>query len=175
MTRNKLTQFPATAAMLALAALAAAACGGSGKAATGSPGPPTTANGRPAAVGVESNNQLGKILDDTHGRTLYLFQKDSGTNSTCTGACASAWPPLRTNGKTVVGVGATAAMVGTTRRSDGAPQLTYNGHPLYTYTGDQKPGETNGQGLTAFGGGWFALSPAGNKVSGQGSGAGGGY
>jgi predicted lipoprotein with Yx(FWY)xxD motif len=175
MTRNKLIKFLATAAMLALAALAAATCGGSGKAATGSPGPPTTANGRPATVGVENNNKLGKILDDTHGRTLYLFQKDSGANSTCTAACASAWPPLRTNGKAVVGAGATAAMVGTTRRSDGAPQLTYNGHPLYTYTGDQNPGETNGQGLTAFGGGWFALSPAGNQVSGQGSGAGGGY
>src|SRR4051812_5627555 len=175
MTPNKLIKFLATAATLVLAALAAAACGGSGEAATGSPRPPTTANGRPATVGVESNNELGKILDDPHGRTLYLFQKDSGTNSTCTGACASAWPPLRTNGKTVVGVGATAAIVGTTRRSDGAPQLTYNGHPLYTYTGDQNPGDTNGQGLTAFGGGWFALSPAGNQVSGQGSGAGGGY
>ena len=65
MTRNKLIKFLATAAMLALAALAAAACGGSGKAATGSPGPPTTANGRPATVGVENNNKLGKILDDT--------------------------------------------------------------------------------------------------------------
>jgi predicted lipoprotein with Yx(FWY)xxD motif len=174
MTGRKRVTFLAVLAAAPLIALTVAACGG-GRNAASSTALPTTPRGRPATLGVQSNSDLGKILDDAHGRTLYLFQKDSGTNSTCTGACASAWPPLRTNGKTVVGVGATAAMVGTTRRSDGAPQLTYNGHPLYTYTGDQKPGETNGQGLMAFGGGWFALSPAGNKVSGQGSGACGGY
>jgi Secreted repeat of unknown function len=65
-------------------------------------------------------------------------------------------------------------MVGTTTRSDGNPQVTYNGHPLYTYSGDQNPGDTNGQGLTNFGGGWFALSPTRNQVSGQGSNSGGG-
>ena len=176
MTRSKPIKFLVTTAMVALTAFAAAACGDSGKAATDGPGAPTTASGQPATVGVESNDKLGKILDDTHGGTLYLFQKDTGTSSTCTGACASAWPPLRADGKPVVGTGATAAMVGTTARSDGKPQVTYNDHPLYTYTGDQNPGDTNGQGLTAFGGGWFALSPAGIQVSGKGSGAdGGGY
>jgi hypothetical protein len=66
-------------------------------------------------------------------------------------------------------------LLGTATRSDGNPQVTYNGHPLYLYAGDQKPGDTNGQGLTQFGAGWFALSPAGNQVSGQGSGSGAGY
>jgi hypothetical protein len=65
-------------------------------------------------------------------------------------------------------------MVGTTTRSDGKPQVTYDGHPLYLYEGDQKPGDTNGQGITAFGAAWYALSPAGNQVSGQPSSSGAG-
>ena len=136
--------------------------------------PPKTANGQPATVGV-ANSGLGKILVDSQGRTLYLFQKDSGTKSACTGACASGWPPLRASGKPTVGSGANASMVGTTTRSDGKPQVTYNGHPLYLFQGDQKPGDTNGQGINAFGAAWFALSPAGNKVSGTGSRRGHGY
>ena len=109
------------------------------------------------------------------GRTIYLFKKDAGTKSACFGACASAWPPVRANGKPTVGPGANASLVGTTARSDGTPQVTYNGHPLYLYSADQKPGDTNGQGLNAFGGGWFALSAGGNMVSGHGSGSGLGY
>jgi predicted lipoprotein with Yx(FWY)xxD motif len=160
--------FLAAATVVSLTALALAACGG-GSSATSSSAPPKTDNGRPATVGVANNGSLGKILDDSDGRTLYLFAKDSGTKSACTGACASAWPPLRASGKPTVGAGASASIVGTTPRSDGQPQVTYKGHPLYTYTGDQSPGDTHGQGLTAFGGGWFALSPAGNQVSGTGS------
>jgi predicted lipoprotein with Yx(FWY)xxD motif len=160
--------FLAAATVVSLTALALAACGG-GSSASNSAAPPKTDNGRPATVGVANDRNLGKILDDTDGRTLYLFAKDSGTKSTCTAACASAWPPLRASGKPTVGAGASASIVGTTPRSDGKPQVTYNGHPLYTYTGDQNPGDTNGQGLTAFGGGWFALSPAGTQVSGKGS------
>jgi hypothetical protein len=95
--------------------------------------------------------------------------RPSGTKSACTGACASAWPPLRASAKPTVGAGARASIVGKTPRSDGQPQVTYHGHPLYTYTGDQNPGDTNGQGLTVFGGGWFAVSPAGDQVSGTGS------
>jgi len=175
MTRSKPITFVAAAAVVSLAALALAACGGgSSNNATASAKPPTTASGRPATVGVENNGNLGKILVDSRGDTLYLFQKDSGTKSACTGACASAWPPLRASGKPVVGTGATASMVATTPRSDGKPQVTYNGHPLYTYSGDQQPGDTNGQGLTAFGAAWFAVSPAGDMVSGTGSSSGGG-
>ena len=160
--------FPAAATAVLLTALALAACGG-GSSASSSAAPPKTDNGRAATVGVANDRNLGKILDETNGRTLYLFARDSGTKSACTAACASLWPPLRANGKPTVGAGASASSVGTTPRSDGKPQVTYNGHPLYTYTGDQNPGDTNGQGLTAFGGGWFALSPAGDQVSGTGS------
>jgi predicted lipoprotein with Yx(FWY)xxD motif len=126
-----------------------------------------------ATVGVDNNGNLGKILVDSKGRTLYLFKKDSGTKSACTGPCASAWPPLRASGKPIVGSGANA-VVGTITRSDGMPQLTYNGHPVYLYSGDQKAGQTNGEGLSAFGAAWFALSSAGNQVSGQASSSGGG-
>ena len=164
MTRIK---FPAAATAVSLTALALAACGGSS--ATGPPAPPKTDNGRPATVGVANDRNLGKILDESDGRTLYLFAKDSDSRSACTAACASAWPPLRASGKPTVGAGARASILGTTPRSDGKPQVTYNGHPLYTYIGDQNPGDTNGQGLTAFGAGWFALSPAGVQVAGTGS------
>jgi predicted lipoprotein with Yx(FWY)xxD motif len=94
--------------------------------------------------------------------------------SACSGACASLWPPVRANGKPSVGDGANASQVGTTTRSDGAPQVTYNGHPLYLYQGDQKPGDTSGQGLSAFGAAWYALSPARNQITGQASSSGGG-
>jgi predicted lipoprotein with Yx(FWY)xxD motif len=154
---------------VSLTALALTACGGTSNDAPGSTPAPKTLDGRPATLGVASNGNLGKILDDSNGRTLYLFAKDSGTKSACTGACASAWPPLRAGGKPIVGAGASASIVGTSPRSDGRPQVTYKGHPLYTYTGDQNPGDTNGQGLTVFGGGWFALSPAGDQISGTGS------
>jgi predicted lipoprotein with Yx(FWY)xxD motif len=179
MIRGRQITLLATAAVIP--ALAAAGCGssdnggGGGNSNSGPAAgtPPKAANGRAATIGVE-NSGLGQILNDTKGRTVYLFQKDKGTKSACTGACASAWPPVRVSGKPVVGTGASASQVGTTKRSDGGRQVTYNGHPLYTYTGDQSPGDTNGQGLNAFGGAWFALSPAGNQVSGSASGSGGG-
>jgi predicted lipoprotein with Yx(FWY)xxD motif len=162
--------FLASAAAIPLAVLAIAGCGG----ASAAPAPPTTKDGRPATLGVAKEG-LGNILVDSQGRTLYLFQKDTGTTSTCTGACAGSWPPLRANGTPTVGSGANASIVSTTTRSDGKPQITYNGHPLYRFVKDQKAGETNGEGLNAFGGSWFAVSPAGNQVLGQKASPGGGY
>jgi predicted lipoprotein with Yx(FWY)xxD motif len=169
MTRSSPMTFLASVAALPLVVLAVAGCGS----ASGSPAPPTTKNGRPATLGV-ANEDLGKILVNSQGRTLYLFQRDSGTTSTCTGACAVNWPPLRANGAPAVGSGANASLVGTTMRSDGKPQITYNGHPLYLFVKDQKAGDAKGEGLTAFGGTWFAVSPVGNTVSGPPS-PGGGY
>jgi predicted lipoprotein with Yx(FWY)xxD motif len=154
------------AAPTTVLALGVAACGGGGGGGfTGVAGPPTTASGRPATVGVESTS-LGAVLANTHGRTIYLFKRDSGTTSACTGTCARFWPPVRADGGPSAGTGVTAGKLGTSQRPSGGPQITYNGHPLYTYSGDHKSGDTNGQGMTAFGGGWFALSPAGNQVSG---------
>jgi predicted lipoprotein with Yx(FWY)xxD motif len=171
MTRTRSITLLAGAALIAVTALAVAGCGGGG--ATASSAPPKTANGRAATVGV-ADTGLGKVLVDSRGRTLYLFKRDSGGKSACTGACAAAWPPLRANGKPAVGSGAKASLIATTTRSDGEPQVTYNGHPLYLFQGDHKPGDTNGQGSTAFGGRWYALSPGGNQVSAQPSSSGGG-
>ncbi len=163
MTRIRPFTFLAGAAVIPLAALAVAGCGGNGGNATASkPAPKTTS--APTAVKV-GNTSLGKILVDSQGRTLYLFKKDSGTTSACTGACATAWPPLRTTGKPIAGSGANASLVGTATRADGTTQVTYNGHPLYLFVMDTKPGDTNGEGKTAFGGSWFAVSAAGKPVS----------
>jgi len=156
--------------------VALAACGSSGggysSAATTSG---SSGNGQAAAtVDVATNNNLGSILVDQQGLTLYLFAQDSGSTSTCTGACAVAWPPLRSDAQaSVAGSGTDPSLIGTTPRSDGSPQVTYNGHPLYLYKGDQSAGDANGQGLNAFGAAWYVLSPAGNEITAGGSNSGG--
>jgi predicted lipoprotein with Yx(FWY)xxD motif len=166
MTRRPITLLAGATGLL-LGALAVAGCGSSGGSNTsGSSAPPKTANGRSATIGVASDN-LGKILVDSRGRTLYLFERDSGTKSACSGACAVEWPPLRASGNQRVGTGANASIIATSVRSDGKAQLTYNGHPLYTFSADQKPGDTNGQGVNAFGGLWYALSSAGDPITTQ--------
>jgi predicted lipoprotein with Yx(FWY)xxD motif len=150
---------------LAVLAVVAAGCGGGGATAASS-APPKTASGQAATVGV-SNTGIGQILVNSQGLTVYLFKADQGTKSSCMGACAAAWPPLLVAGKPTVGSGVNASLVGTTTRPEGKTQVTYNGHPLYLFAQDQKAGETNGQGVSAFGAAWFALNSAGNQVSAQ--------
>jgi predicted lipoprotein with Yx(FWY)xxD motif len=149
------------AAAVPLVTLAVAGCGSSNKAPTGTVKP---ASGSSATVSV-ANTGLGKILVDSQGRTLYLFVQDTGTKSTCSGGCATAWPPLRASGKPTAGGGAKASLIGTTPRSDGKPQVTYDGHPLYGYQGDSKAGDTNGQGINAFGAPWYVVSPSGTAIT----------
>jgi predicted lipoprotein with Yx(FWY)xxD motif len=167
MTRTKSASLLGSLALAPLIALAAAGCSSSG--ASPSAAPPGTAGGTPATVAAATvavaNSGLGQVLVNAQGRTLYLFQKDSGTTSACSGACATAWPPLLVSGQPTAGSGANAALLGTSQRSDGGTQVTYNGHPVYLFTQDQKPGDTNGQGVNAFGASWFALTPAGNQVA----------
>jgi predicted lipoprotein with Yx(FWY)xxD motif len=172
MTRTRRISYVAGAAAVLLAVLVVAGCGGSGSSA--SPTLPKTSDGQAATLGI-SNGNLGKVLVDSQGRTLYLFEKDTGTTSTCTGECAVNWPPLLANGTPTLGSGASASLIGTSMRADGKSQVTYNGHPLYRFQNDTKAGDTNGEGLNAFGGSWFAVSAAGNKVSGPSSSGGGGY
>ncbi|HMJ34471.1 MAG TPA: hypothetical protein VK501_11185 [Baekduia sp.] len=118
----------------------------------------------PAKVGVRTT-KLGKILVNAKGVTLYLFMKDKNGKSACTGACAQAWPPLLTKGHPKASGGAASAKLGTTKRSDGTTQVTYNGHPLYTFIMDHnKPGATAGEGLNAFGAEWYVLGTKGNKI-----------
>ena len=167
MTRTKLITRLSGAAAVSLIALTVA-CGGSNSSATpAASATPATGSGQSATVSAESEGNLGKILVGAQGRTLYLFQKDSGTHSSCFDACAGYWPPLRASGKPTVGDGLDASLIGTSFRSDGRPQVTYNGHPVYLFSGDQKPGDTTGQGLTDFGGSWYALSAVGDQVTGQ--------
>jgi predicted lipoprotein with Yx(FWY)xxD motif len=178
MRHSRPITFLASAAVLPLVALAVAACGGGGAATAATP---TTSSGAPATVGV-ANNSLGSVLVNSQGRTLYLFKADVGAKSACSGACATAWPPLLAASKPTAGTGLTASKLGTITRSGGSRQVTYNGHPLYLFIKDKKPGDVNGQGVTAFGAAWFALTPSGNQAStpassssGGGSGGGGGY
>src|ERR1700733_12339693 len=166
MTRTRPIPFLPSAAVVALMALAVAACGGSGgNAATAAP-PPETAHATSATVSL-ANTGLGSILVDSTGRTLYLFEADSGTKSACSGACVGAWPPLLAHGKPTVGSGLNASLIGTAKRSNGTEQVTYNGHPLYLFVKDTGAGQTTGQGLTAFGAPWYVLSAAGDAITTQ--------
>jgi predicted lipoprotein with Yx(FWY)xxD motif len=174
MTRTKPLSLLLAAAAIALVALVVAGCGGGGDKATAASGNSSAAGGS-STIGVSNIGGLGKVLVDSKGRTVYLFEKDTGPKSTCFGACAAAWPPVTTNGKPKAGSGVTASMVGTTTRSDGKTQVTYNGHPLYLFEGDQKPGDAAGQNVDAFGAEWYVLSGAGQKVEGKAKSSGGRY
>jgi predicted lipoprotein with Yx(FWY)xxD motif len=116
-------------------------------------------------VSASESPGLGMVLVDSEGFTVYMFAKDSGTTSACYGACAESWPPVTTTGKPTGGEGATASNLGTTKRKDGTVQVTYAGHPLYTFVDDQNPGEAKGNGSTAFGGEWNALDESGSAVA----------
>jgi predicted lipoprotein with Yx(FWY)xxD motif len=111
-----------------------------------------------ASVGTPATS-LGKVLATSAGRTLYLYVPDPKNKPTCTGSCAGTWPPLRTKGKPVAGTGVKKALLGTAKNG-GKLQVTYNGHPLYTYIGDSKAGQANGEG---FMGSWFVVTAAGKK------------
>jgi predicted lipoprotein with Yx(FWY)xxD motif len=164
--------------LLAVAAIVIAGCGGgdstSGGAYGGKSGggksnstsettPGAKASASAGVVSAAEVGGLGTILVDSSGRTLYDFHKDQGTTSSCYGACAGAWPPLLTEGEPEAEGGAGAAKLGTTKRKDGTTQVTYAGHPLYTYVGDQGPGEANGNDIDQFGAEWYALQPSGEE------------
>ena len=107
----------------------------------------------------------GTILVDAKGHTLYLFEKDKRGKSSCAGACASNWPPLIAHGKPKAGGSARQGKLGTTKRSDGRTQVTYAGHPLYTFVLDGgKPGSTKGEGVEAFGAEWYVVGTPGKAI-----------
>lgn len=129
-------------------------------------GETTTASSGSGGVGVVKAakvGDLGTIIVSSSGLTLYDFHKDKGGKSSCYGACASAWPPLLTEGAPKAEAGAMADQLGTTKRKDGTVQVTYAGWPLYTYVGDQGPGEANGNDFSQFGAQWYALQPSGEE------------
>jgi len=108
--------------------------------------------------------KLGPILVSSKGRTIYLFQKDRNGKSACSASCAQFWPPLIGHGKPTAGPGVKASLLGTTKRANGSLQVTYNKHPLYTYSLDKQAGQTNGEGVSAFGARWYAVSARGTAV-----------
>lgn len=108
---------------------------------------------------------LGQVLVNSKGHTLYLFKKDTGGKSSCYGSCATFWPPVLKHGTVTLGPGVKKSLVGTTRRRNGTQQLTYNKHPLYTYKLDTRAGQTAGQGVDGFGAKWWALSGSGKAVT----------
>jgi predicted lipoprotein with Yx(FWY)xxD motif len=117
-----------------------------------------------AAVMSLGHTKVGMVLVSSNGMTVYDFHKDKGTTSSCYGACEKGWPPVLTEGKPTVGNGASASKLGTTERKDGTMQVTYAGHPLYTFVEDKQPGEANGNDTSAFGAQWYALKGNGEEA-----------
>ncbi|SRR5712691_2669791 len=147
-----------------LAFVAAVACGGASPSSGTSPSAPAVTT--TAKVAVADNPKLGKILVDGSSKTLYLFEKDTTTASTCYDACATYWPPLLTKDAPKAGAGVDASLLGTTKRRDGTLEVTYAGHPLYYVITDHNPGDASGQAVTNFGAAWFVLGPDGRKIGG---------
>ena len=173
-------------ALAGVAAFALAACGSSSKSSSSSTAtttaPPATAapattaspatTAAPAATAATATattslkvamTKLGTVLVDSKGMTLYRFDGDTtpGQSNCGAGQCASTWPAATVTGKPTVGPGIDAALVTTFMRSDGMTQMQIAGHPLYTFAGDAKPGDTNGEGIIDM---WYAAGPTGAKV-----------
>jgi predicted lipoprotein with Yx(FWY)xxD motif len=168
-------------ALLLVALLMLAACGADDQAAGGDeaasepavaasapadasePAAPASEPAAQGGVTLEvSDTDLGQILVDGDGMTLYVFDNDSDGQSACTGDCASNWPPL--TDEVAAGDGVDDSLLGMTERDDGTAQATYDNQPLYYFAGDQASGDTNGQGV---GGIWWVVGPDGQKITGN--------
>jgi predicted lipoprotein with Yx(FWY)xxD motif len=150
--------------------LVVAGCGSSSPSKAAST-PATTAATAPANSISTATGADGTYLVGPSGRALYLFDADHNGKSACSGACASAWPPLIVTGTPTVSGGVMSAQLGTTTRSNGSKQVTYNGHPLYYFAGDSGSGTTNGQGSDDFGADWWLVNTSGTSIT-KGSSAG---
>jgi predicted lipoprotein with Yx(FWY)xxD motif len=172
-TTGRTTRLALTLSAVALAAVALAACS-SGTTAASTPAPaapvapsaaaPSSAAPAPssaAATVMTHTGTLGTYLVDGSGKTLYLYTPDISTTSTCTAACAAAWPPLTVTGTPGAGTGAQSSLLGTSPRADGTTQVTYNGHPLYYFAADKAAGDTTGQGVMSI---WYVLGATGNAI-----------
>jgi predicted lipoprotein with Yx(FWY)xxD motif len=145
------------AAMTVLVAVTIAVADG------GAPPPTAVSAVRDAHVKL-GRSSLGRHLVDGNGRSLYLFEKDRGGRSSCYGGCASLWPPLLSAPHVVRGAGVSAAKLGTVARRGGGRQVTYAGHPLYSYAGDTRRGQIKGEGLRSFGAPWDIVAPSGKGI-----------
>lgn len=155
---------------LALAVtLVLAGCAGAGYGTTSTP--PTTSSPVSAGAGGQvigtATGDLGTYLTGDSGRALYLWEGDTAGGSSCTGGCASVWPPVLTTGAPQASAGVDASLLGTTTRADGGLQVTYQGHPLYYFASDTSAGQTTGQGSNGFGAKWWLVSPSGDAITGS--------
>jgi predicted lipoprotein with Yx(FWY)xxD motif len=150
-------------ASLALFGVLVGACGGTGATSEAFSTTPTTATGVTLSTEL---SPVGRILATPSGYTLYDFTPDTSTSSACTsGICVRLWPPLIATGAPNVGRGLDKSLVGTVRRPNGQLQVTYGGHPLYTWIGDGHPGMVTGQALLNVGGYWYVVAPDGEQVT----------
>jgi predicted lipoprotein with Yx(FWY)xxD motif len=162
------------------AALLVAACSSAGSSSSTGAAAGTPAAGTPAAAGSSpsssagasggtviktASTSAGTVLTNGSGRAVYLWVKDTGDMSNCNGACAGAWPPVTTTGAATASGAAKASDLGTITRSDGSKQVTYDGHPLYYFSGDSGPGTATGQGSDGFGAKWWLVAPSGSDVT----------
>jgi predicted lipoprotein with Yx(FWY)xxD motif len=159
------------ALLAVIGAVVIAGCGGSGSSSSSSESSGGTENagatgssGGSGTIAGSEISGLGTVLVDSSGMTVYEFTEDSGTTSNCYGECEAAWPPVAASGKPTAGEGAMSSALGTTKRKDGTLQVTYEGHPLYTFAGDKAAGEANGNEDE---GTWFVLDEAGSAVKGH--------
>jgi predicted lipoprotein with Yx(FWY)xxD motif len=165
---------PLAVGCIATVALIGSGCGGGSKrsassAATSGANAPSTATVSPAAASgisvTSKSGKLGTILAAGPKRlTVYMFEGDRGASSSCSGGCASVWPPVTSGGSPVASGQAQASDIGLVTRSDGSRQVTYKGHPLYFYARDGDQGDAYGQGIKGFGASWYVLTPSGKKV-----------
>jgi predicted lipoprotein with Yx(FWY)xxD motif len=171
-----MTRLFSFAALAVAGALVLAACGGSStSSSSGSGSTPSYGAAKPstsntsnssgaASVVSTKTSSLGTFLVDGNGRALYLWDADHGSTSTCNGACAQAWPPLTISATPKAGGAVKPSLLGTTKRTDGSLEATYGGHPLYTFAGDTRAGQTTGEGSNGFGAPWWVITPAGKAL-----------
>jgi predicted lipoprotein with Yx(FWY)xxD motif len=171
MSTPKLSAVALSVGVLALAGCGSSSNGTSSSASTPAPTTPAattpaTSSTASAQVSTKSVSTLGPILVNSEGRTLYIFEPDKHAKVTCTGACASLWPPLKLSSgqKAVAGGEAKSSLLSSDPDPEGGAVATYAGWPLYTYAADSGPGSANGQGVNADGGLWYVISPAGTVV-----------
>jgi predicted lipoprotein with Yx(FWY)xxD motif len=171
-----ISRLAAVAGATLAVALVASACSSSGSNSGGS-GTSNSPGGAASATVETHSGPLGTYLTDGAGKSLYLFESDTATKSTCNGACVAYWPPLTGTPHAMGGVA--AGKLTTITRSDGSKQVAYAGHPLYYFKEDSSPGDTNGQGSSNFGAKWYLLTPSGSAItsanSGSSSSGNGGY
>jgi predicted lipoprotein with Yx(FWY)xxD motif len=161
---------PLSALAATATALLAAACGSSSPASS-SGGTPPAAGKAPAApakvtINAKQVGKFGNILVTSTGLVLYMFVPDNDKKVTCVSLCAATWPPVfvASGGTVTAGAGVQQSMLGTDPDPAGGKVVTYDGWPLYGYTGDQSPGQTNGQAVNVNGGLWYVINTAGQPV-----------